>query len=249
MVRIGLSIRASSLPPWPCHQLSSLATGMATASSRVLRRFDAAWSLYWLGGLRHHDASRSVILACCGSCRIRPLLGSKRVDEENPSTGVIAAVAAKRRTSGQQRGGTAATACRGVAVVLGRTLRDGHEGVSLPEVAVPAVCAIFERVFGPAKDTPVVYCFKGSACRPGKKRKGGALPRRLLALASLSVLPVPRSRMSGGRVLRVVRMRFLHCFLSRHCDVFRCRCRRGAVPHGPHGGRWLAVPPDQCACY
>ena len=89
----------------------------------------------------------------------------------------------------------------------------------MPEVAVPAVCAIFERVFGPAKDTPVVYCFKGSACRPGKKRKGGALPRRLLALASLSVLPVPRSRMSGGRVLRVVRMRFLHCFLSRHCDV------------------------------
>ena len=159
MVRIGLSIRASSLPPWPCHQLSSLATGMATASSRVLRRFDAAWSLYWLGGLRHHDASRSVILACCGSCRIRPLLGSKRDDEEKPSTGLIAAAAAKRRTSGQQHGGTA-TACRGVVVVLGRNLRDdGHEGVSLPEVAaVPAaLCAIFEYVLDQRKYGAVNY--------------------------------------------------------------------------------------------
>ena len=114
--------------------------------------------MYWLGGLRHHDASRSVILACCGSCRIRPLLGSKRVDEEKPSTGLIAAAAAKRRTSGQQHGGTA-TACRGVVVVLGRNLRDdGHEGVSLPEVAVPAaLCAIFEYVLDQRKYGAVNY--------------------------------------------------------------------------------------------
>lgn len=68
----------------------------------------------------------------------------------------MAAVAAKRRTSGQQHGGTA-TVCLGVVAVLGRNLRDeGHE-VSLPEVAVPAVCAIFNVFFGPAQRYDVVY--------------------------------------------------------------------------------------------
>lgn len=85
------------------------------------------------------------------------------------------------------------------------------------------------------KIRPSSTASKARLADQGKNARGvTALPRRLLALASLSVLPVPRSRMSGGRVLRVVRMRFLHCFLSRHCDV--CVL----VPHVAHRrqGAW-----------
>ena len=61
---------------------------------------------------------------------------------------------------------------------------------------------------------------------PDEARKGVAVwsSASLPWLASLSVLPVPRESeienvWRPGGVLRVVRMRFLQCFLSRHCDV------------------------------
>lgn len=62
--------------------------------------------------------------------------------------------------------------------------------------------------------------------------------------------------MSGGRVLRVVRMRFLHCFLSRHCDVcvLVAHRRQGAWPAAAAGSRRAQCdvngdPRDNCRRY